>query len=213
MNALKLQHFFQIQVLKSGQHPHRWDHDSIIKGLGLRAATSKKIYEYLRNNEHLPLPSFSTLTHWVQDTFAITPGETSQTINLLKLKLPHMTELERNVILTFDEMPLNSVLCYDRYEDKVYGPCSQLQIIMVRSLTANWTQPIIFNFDQIINKNTLFDIIKELEGIGLKVRGIVSDLSAKNIELWNELSISRENNSYFENIVDPNRYVSFLNSS
>ena len=44
---------FQLTMMKTGVHPHQWDDETIIKALGIRASTSKRVYEFLREKQRL----------------------------------------------------------------------------------------------------------------------------------------------------------------
>ena len=104
---------------------------------------------------------------------------------------------ERNVILVFGEMSMNPIPCYDSIDDQVYGPCSQLLLVMIQGLHSDWSQPIFFDFDKEIDKILIHKIVNDIECTGLQVRGIVSEVTEKTCALWNSLDIKSDGNTYF----------------
>lgn len=63
---------------------------------------------------------------------------------MMQTQCKNFTKNELLCILSFDEMNVDARVCYDQDEDKVYGPHSQAQVVMVRALCSNWKQPIFF---------------------------------------------------------------------
>ncbi|KAJ8879883.1 hypothetical protein PR048_020503 [Dryococelus australis] len=61
--------------------------------------------------------------------------------------------IERLTILSFDEMNMDSRLCYDQSEDKILGPNRNVQVIMARGLASKWKQPIFHDFDKNLQKS------------------------------------------------------------
>ena len=64
---------------------------------------------------------------------------------------------------------------------------------MVRSIVGDWKVPIQTVLDQPVTKDILFELIKELEKIGILVIFIVSDQGPKNLGLAKTLGITPEN--------------------
>ena len=90
-----------------------------------------------------------------------------------------MTAQERVCVLSFVEMNVDSRICYDQAEDRILGPHSNVQVVMVRGLFAKWKQPIYFDFDVRMTAALLKDIIVQLENIGYNVVAVVADLGGK----------------------------------
>merc|ERR1712020_222417 len=79
---------------------------------------------------------------------------------------------------------------WDRKIDAVIGPYKQAQTFMVRSLTGKWKFPIYVDFDvPKISKSLLFQIIFELEMIGIKVLITTCDQAGGNQGLAKSLGI------------------------
>ena len=54
---------------------------------------------------------------------------------------------------------------------------------------SKWKQPIFYDFDCIMTKYIIFDIIKAVKCSGYTVVAITSDLGGGNKKLYNELNI------------------------
>ena len=108
-------------------------------------------------------------------------------------------------------MSVDARVCYDAGEDRVYGPFSEVQVMMVRGLCSHWRQPLYFNFDQNMTRDILFEAIRRVEETGYRVIAIVCDLGPLNRKLlWTEwerggLGIQPED-AWFRHPCDPDRY-------
>lgn len=60
---------------------------------------------------------------------------------------------------------------------------------MIRSLFSNWRQPVYYNFDEPMTRNTLLHVISEIYNIGYTVVAVTSDMGSGNMRLWSELEI------------------------
>lgn len=71
-------------------------------------------------------------------------------------------EFEKFVVRQFDEIMVMTVYEYNIVNDKVLGPHSQIQVVMIRSLFATWKQPIFIDSILKITKAYLYNNIKRL---------------------------------------------------
>ena len=55
---------------------------------------------------------------------------------------------ERLAALSFDEMSIKAEVEYDKSNDSVLGPYSDVQVIMIRGLVKKYKQPVYFDFDK-----------------------------------------------------------------
>ena len=81
----------------------------------------------------------------------------------------------RNSALSFHEMTVDHRLSYDSTEDRVYGPCKQVQVLMVRSRCSHWKQPVYF--DTSMTRDIMFSAIAAVKDAGFQVVAMVCDLS------------------------------------
>ncbi|XP_043188499.1 uncharacterized protein LOC122363369 isoform X2 [Amphibalanus amphitrite] len=119
----------QLTMLKTGRRPHRWDDESVIKAMGIRTSTSKRVYEYLREQQGWPLPSIRSISSWVSG-LRIEPSSMAQFLQFLQVAAAETAPLAKNCAILFDEMSVDTRLCYDQQRDVIVGPHKQAQVIM-----------------------------------------------------------------------------------
>ncbi|KAJ4430610.1 hypothetical protein ANN_19198 [Periplaneta americana] len=171
----------QIKMLISGKRKQRWEEQDIIPALAQRAI-SDKLYNHLRSQVGIPLPSVATLQRWTKK-LPFSPGILTPVLKILKEQGMSLSEMDKLSVLLFDEMNVNGVICYDHEDDSILGPHRNAQIVMIRGLTGEWKQPIYYDFDKTMNRELLFEIITEIEVAGFRVVAIVSDLGGGNRRL------------------------------
>ena len=110
-------------------------------------------------------------------------------------------ESDRNVSLMFDEMDIKQSYSYDSRNKIVLFPAKHVQVVMIRGISAQYKQPIFFDFAKSMTKAMLLSIIQEVEKCGYQVRGIICDLG--NHRLISELNLFKEHS--FPNPIDSNR--------
>lgn len=91
----------------------------------------------------------------------------------------------------FDEMHVNSRICYDSEDDVNLGPSGNLQVAIVRDITSEWNQPIYYIFD---SKTLLLNIISEIQG-----HSYCFWFGGSTRKLWNDLEVNF-NQTYFVNL-------------
>ncbi|KAF0291149.1 Transposable element P transposase [Amphibalanus amphitrite] len=156
-----------------------------------------------------PLPSARTLRRWAE-SFRVSPGEFSSLLSFLDAASSNMDPLEKNCAILFDEMAIDSRIVYDNSCDIVRGPHKQAQVVMVRSITSKWKQPIMLSFDTPVTPTILFDLVRALERLGYPVRAVVSDMGPKNMGLWKTLNIAADKETGIQNPCHPERHIWFF---
>lgn len=147
----------------------------------------------------------TTLRRWA-GKLVVEPGVLTPIINLLKDKGESMDAAHRFCVLSFDECSIIKESTYDKGEDILYHPKSKVQCAMLRGLVGSWKQPIFYDFDCDMSKETLFDIIHKVEAAGFPILAMVNDLGPTNVKLWNSLGIDI-NNTSFTNPASANRNI------
>lgn len=139
--------------------------------------TGPRAYGHLYKKGY-PLPSLSTLQRWCR-TFDVNEGFLSTSIDFLK----HNTELveeDKICVLAFDEMTI---------EDPGKPP-KCVQVVIARGLRKSWKQPVFYNYDCEMRKDTLCCIISKLKEAGFPVVGLVCDMNEINNNLWEEFKVT-----------------------
>jgi len=175
----------QVKVILSGQKHQKWSNEDIGRALTLKYKHNS--YEHLRSLG-FPFPATRTLQDWTQK-IRMDPGISFATLNMLKNEFQNAKELDRQCVIGFDEMSIDSKIDYDPNEDKVYGPKSNINCWFVRGLFSPWKQMIAYEFDETLSTEKFFELISHVEKCGLKVLACVNDLGGKNRGLWNKLGI------------------------
>ena len=67
--------------------------------------------------------------------------------------------MDREYVLSFDEMKVSRVLEYDPSADEIVGPLNYLQVVMMRRLFKQWKQPIFIGFDTKMTNDIIIEII------------------------------------------------------
>ena len=66
---------------------------------------------------------------------------------------------------------------------------------MIRGLIKSWKQLVYYDFDQVMNKNSLSETINQLEHVGVRVTACVNELGRRNLLLWKDLQVTEGKNS------------------
>ncbi len=85
-------------------------------------------------------------------------------------------------------------------------PFSNVQVVMARSLTAKWKQPIFYEFDTPMTGNLLKKIITAPEEKNIHVVGVISDMGPKNQRAFTDLGITL-NKTFFQHPSNANTRV------
>src|SRR5271154_6311558 len=178
-----------MRVILNNQSKAMWTTEDIAKAIALRAKSSRA-YSHMRTVFNYPLPGISTLQKYISK-IDFTPGVLHSVMNLLKHEFMDYSDVQRQAVLSFDEMSLESEYCYNPREDKIYGQESNLTVAVIRGLFSCWKQPVFYDFQK-MTVDKLNTIMTECYRIGIHVRAIVSDLGGKNRGIWKEIGISKE---------------------
>ena len=181
----------------------RWSEDDIVRALSVRCV-SLKCYRFLRDKLHFPLPGLTTLRTWTK-AFQTPPGLLDCSLKIMRSVRDTLPDIERFVVVSFDEMAVDQGLCYDSTEDRVYGSCRNVQVVMVRGLCSHWKQPVFFDFDRPMTRSLLSSVIAAVEKVGFQVVATVCDLSPTNQRLlYTELCV-KPMDGCFQHPRDPDR--------
>ena len=103
----------QQQVLLKGRCVN-WSSEDIAKSVTLRCI-SKKALVFVKDILKLPLPSEVTIKRRLRQ-FSVSPGFISLSLDVLRTQASIFSEIEKDVVLSFDEMKVKSELCFDQNE-------------------------------------------------------------------------------------------------
>lgn len=151
---------------------------------------SPMCYRYIR--EDLELPEKRVLLDFVS-SWPKSPGLKKEHLNLLAIRAKTLTDEQKYVTISCDEMSLKTHMTYDRKTDKIIGledfgdgnrsskVANSVMVFMAQGIGGQaWKQPICYYFvnnscnAQLLQHYT-FEIIKSLQEIGLKPVHFVCD--------------------------------------
>lgn len=109
---------------------------------------SQSSYKFMRNNLHINLPDVSTIYRWAP-VKCLQPGFENNTTPHIKYKLESFNEVEKNVVVIFDEITIRRELRYNLHHDLIDGLedigfrrenaiGKQVCVFMVRGLVSSW---------------------------------------------------------------------------
>lgn len=184
----------QVARIFSGKQAH-WDEVDLSKAIVI-LGLSPKAYAYLRDECNLPLPSISSVKRYLAN-IEIQPGVLQCLINIMSIEGQKMTELERVVALSFDEVMIARRYSYDVKNDQVLEPKRSLQVVFARGIFKNWKEPVFFDFDCPMTETIVDEILVSLHKAGFSVISLACDLGKSNISLYTKKGVTSEK-PYFE---------------
>ncbi|XP_036329325.1 uncharacterized protein LOC118741457 isoform X1 [Rhagoletis pomonella] len=178
-------------INNDGRHPNgrRFDRGLKTIALGVRF-TSPLAYRYLRPLFHWP--SSTTLSNFIKG-WPRNPGCSTSSIKSLELRSRGFTREQKFISLCCDEMSLKIHLKYDKNRDLIVGledygdenrtsrTANSVLCMMAQGIGGlRWSQPVAYFFVHNsckgdVLKKYVFEVIGQLQGIGLKVCQFVSD--------------------------------------
>lgn len=176
-----------------------WSSQDYAAGVVL-LGVSKRFYTYLRSHTKFLLPCISSVKSFVS-TIDFEPGLMKNALTLLEFSGKKLSDIDRLVVLSYDEMHLSEKCCYDSKWDQVLGPCRQVQVIHARGLYGHWKCPVFYDFDVPVTEDLLDKVIKSLYVIDYQVVAIVSDLAKPNETVYKNMGVTPEK-PFFNNKVN-----------
>lgn len=197
LTALK-QRFSQTQIdrIINPKSKTRWSQSDIRKAITM-LSVSEMGYLVAKRLLGLPMAARSGVKSLLSK-IDFDEGVLGGVLDLMKLAGEGMTLLQRQVVLSFDEVQLAYKLVYNDKKDQVEGPHKLMQAACITGLFSNYTNPVYYKNSQPMTKKILLDIIAALHGVGFHVRVVVCDLGLDNVNLMKkELKVDPDK-PYFE---------------
>ena len=193
----------QVRVSKVSSNGRRWTNSEKSLAMSLYH-TSRKAYDLMRTIFQLPAPT--TLVTALQNLH-VKPGLCTNIVNLLKVSVNKMRDIEKVCSVVFDEISLKAGLTYNPQDDLVEGfedfgslgrtrlTATHALVFMIRGISSKWKQPIAYYLTNGPCKHKfisifLFEILNSILDIGLKPVVIICDQGTNNRALFKDLHIS-----------------------
>ena len=161
---------------------------SVINQYSFYRYHSQPAYEILRNTIHFPLPLLRSVREWAS-RINMRRGVLEDVLTILQIAGSRMTAKEKVTILAYDEMSVEATYEYDKRNDDVIGPHSEMQLVMARGLFAKWKQPIYIDFDVQMTTELLEVLATRMHQIGFTVVGLVHDCGGGNLGVWRDCNV------------------------
>lgn len=160
------------------------------------------------------LPTVRQLWRHIRN-WDIPPGLNDNVLNALHLKMKSLPVTERLCCLSVSEMRLRPHLFYNLSRDRIIGfhdigmekrrtLARKALVIMARSLTGDWEQPVAYYFYGStccanIMEDLIFQVIIKLKSIDVTVYALITDTTPVFLRLSRKLGISVKNSSFLVN--------------
>jgi len=97
-------------------------------------------------------------------------------------------------------MYISNDIAINRRDEQIVRLHKTTQVVMVRGLFSKWKQPMFYDYDRVMDKKLLDNIIIKLYESGFTVVATTFDLRSSNSTVKNYLKIGTEGNQqcYFE---------------
>ena len=188
--------------------PHGRRYNNFLKTLALSVYfLSPLSYKHLKNDFNWP--SIKTLQRFIK-TWPSGPGLENSTLKALELRAKGLTEQQKIVVITIDEMSIKSHMSYDKEKDEIVGldddgdvrrPCvaKYVTVVMVQGIFGeHWSQPISYLFSHSgccgrELKKHIIQIISLLQNINVIPVAICCDQGTNFQNFFKECNISDKN--------------------
>ena len=181
------------------------------------------------------LPNKSSLKRFISN-IPTTSGISEGILKAIQQKVLHMKDMEKICTLCIDEISLKSHLYYSVPDDKIIGLedfgdgvrskkiATSALVLLIRSISGNWKQPM---GHALVNGSCPTDLldglirgaIEKLDGIGLRVLVVMSDMGSNFHSLALRLGITSEkpwfihNNKVYFLMFDPAHLIKCIRNN
>lgn len=186
-------------------------------------------YNFMRNNNLLPLPCIRTIRHYLE-LLDVKCGFDKHFFELFKKYIEKKSAMQKHGIILFDEMSVrqaisvcSKTLTYkglvdfgdDKKAKTIQEQATHALVFMFQPLADNYTQPLAVFASKgpvvgIELTKLLLKCIVHLEKSGAIIHGFVSDGAQTNRKLWSELGINGQKDSlknWFTHPLEDNRKI------
>lgn len=199
----------------------KWSNETIKKALKIRFAAGQTGYKTLQELQ-IPLPGIRTLQRRMQ-CVKFEPGVLTEVFDFLKLKVDGLTELERECVLTLDEMAVTPSVELHMLTGKLYGDvtlpghtgvATHACVFMLAGNTTRWKQVVAYHYsgnstDGAEYRPIIIDIIKRAASIGLHVLNVTTDMGSPNRAMWKSFGVDHKTTSV-PHPATPDRQLHFM---
>lgn len=198
-----MKHIFnqdQINALTS-KRP-KWSNATIKKAIKIRFSAGTTAYNLLRSMS-IPLPAVSTLQRRMQHV-KMEPGVLQEVFSMLELKAAAMDDLERNCVLTLDEMAITPGVELHMGTGQLYGNvtlpghrgrATHACVFMLAGVTTRWKQVVAYHYSGNSTNGAVYQpivtaLVEAAASVGLHVVCVTSDMGSPNRAMWKQFGVT-----------------------
>ncbi|XP_025207304.1 uncharacterized protein LOC112603096 [Melanaphis sacchari] len=142
-NILKSENKQLLKKVEKKKKESNWTRDKVANAFALMYH-SKRAYEYLKNELHYSLPEMSCFQQWAK-AIVMNNGLIEDVLKIMKLNSENLKDHEKLTVLMFDEIKVYNI--FNKTNDKVIGPYTNMHVVMALGIAANWKQPVFVDFN------------------------------------------------------------------
>ncbi len=185
----------------------KWNNDTIKKALKIHFAAGPTGYKTLQELQ-IPFPAIRTLQRRME-CIKFEPGVLTEVFDFLKLKVDGLADLERECVLSLDEMAITPSVELHMLTGKLYGNvtlpghrgvATHACVFMLAGNTTRWKQVVAYHYSGNSTNGAEYrpiitEIIERAASIGLHVLDVTTDMGSPNQAMWKSFGVDHTKTS------------------
>ena len=145
----------------------------------------------------IPLPDIRTVQRRMQHV-KLKLGVLGEVFDMLKLKAGSMSQIERDCVLTLDEMAITPSVELHMGTGKLFGNvtlpghngrATHACVFMLAGVTTRWKQVVAYHYSSNSTNGAIYQpiiiaIVEAAASVGLHVINVTSDMGSPNRAMW-----------------------------
>ncbi|CAM4652594.1 unnamed protein product [Leuciscus chuanchicus] len=170
----------------------------------------------------IPLPNIRTLQRRMQH-IKLEPGVLGEVFEMLRLKAGGMSEMERECVLSLDEMSITPGVELHMGTGKLFGnitlpdhegQATHALVFMLAGVTTRWKQVVAYHYSSNSTKGAVYRpiiviIVEAAASVGLHVLNITTDMGSPNRAMWKSFGVTCDK-PWIQHPVEPNQRLYFM---
>ncbi|CAJ1069964.1 hypothetical protein AALO_G00089630%2C partial [Xyrichtys novacula] len=190
-------------LIKKSSRGIRWSNQTL-KAIQIRFTAGTTGYKTLQKMK-IPLPDIRTTQRRMQHV-KMEPGVLMEVFKMLKLKAGGMNKMERECVLTLDEMAITPGVELHMGPGRLFGnvtlpghtgQATHACVFMLAGETTRWKQIVAYHYsgnstDGSVYQPIIIAIVEAAASVGLHVINITSDMGSPNQAMWKSFGVTQD---------------------
>ncbi|KAM3619938.1 uncharacterized protein V6R79_016033 [Siganus canaliculatus] len=199
----------------------RWGKETIKKAIQIRFTAGTTGYKTLQQMQ-IPLPNIRTLQRRMQHV-KLEPGVLGEVFQMLKLKTGVLTEMERECVLSLDEMAITPGVELHMGTGRLFGDvtlpdhkrqATHALVFMLAGATTRWKQVVAYHYsgnstDGAAYQPIVVSIVEAAASVGLHVLNVTTDMGSPNRAMWKSFGVTYDQ-PWIQHPVETNKRLYFM---